>query len=268
MNTVPLVLKTKFHNALRVLASHGVGRDHVQLDGIALPAKHFRFGGSEFKDDAYFLASGRREARRLVEKCGLTTESRILDIGCGVGRLPLGILSEMKSPAEYSGVDVDTRSITWCQRHIQRDHPRFHFERINVLNQRYNPNGTKIDRGFHLPFADCSFDVIYLYSVFSHMMSDHIQAYLYEFRRLLVPGGQAFFTAFVEENVPDVTENPQGYKMNWNGALHCVRYQSDYFNSLIAQTGFRVRLFEYGQETDGQSALYLSSAVPDGNQRS
>ena len=239
--------------------------DRVTFGTAILPAKHLRYGGAEFKDDAFFLASGRKEAHRLTEKCGLTPSSRILDVGCGVGRLPIGILSLMKDPPQYWGIDVDRYSINWCARYIARGRPSFHFERIDVLNPRYNPDGRTSYSDFRFPYAECAFGVIYLYSVFSHMMPEDIKAYLKEFRRLLEPTGRIFLTAFVEEGVPQVTENPPDYRMHWSGPLHCVRYEKKFFESLTASAGFEVQLFEYGLETDGQSGLYLSlpaSALP------
>jgi len=250
----------KLHDTRRFLSARGFIRGHVRRGSSILPASHLRFGGQEFKDDDFFLSSGRREAERLIEKCGVTSEGRILDVGCGVGRLPIGVLSYMEKLPQYWGIDVDSNSISWCMRYIARDQSRFHFERINVHNRRYNPSGESFDNSFHFPYADCAFNVIYLYSVFSHMMPGDIKAYLTEFRRLLEPAGRIFFTAFVEEDVPQVMENPPGYRMNWSGALHCVRYQKEFFESLVADAGFEVRMFEYGQETDGQSGFYLNLA--------
>ena len=251
-------LLESLHNARRFLSLRGFLRDHVRFGSSVLPAKHLRFGGAEFKDDAFFVASGKSEAGRLVNKCAVTSSSRVLDVGCGMGRLPIGILSLMENPPRYFGVDVDFASVDWCRRHVGHGRANFRFDHINVLNERYNPKGTHLGKDFRLPYEDCSLDLIYLYSVFSHMMPEDVQAYLREFRRLLVPTGQVFLTAFVEEKVPDVMENPSNYRMKWGGALHCVRYEKGFFESLIAACGFRIHTFEYERETNGQSALYLS----------
>jgi ubiquinone/menaquinone biosynthesis C-methylase UbiE len=231
--------------------------NHVKMGGAVIPAKHLRLGGEEFKNDRYFLASSKAEARRLVAHCGLREGFSVLDIGCGVGRLPIGIVDQIGDGVRYWGVDVDPRCVRWCNEHIQKAHPNFKFLHIHVRNRRYNPKGTPMTSDFQLPFESRSVQVVYLYSVFSHMLPEDIDAYLTEFHRILAPRGVVFLTAFIEEGVPDFVENPVSYKMNWKGALHCVRYDKSFFTQLIALHGFQMTRFEYSQETDGQSGVYL-----------
>lgn len=237
--------------------------DSVRYKNMILPAKHLRFCGTKFQDDRYFLASAQAEADRLVEYFRLTVNSRVLDVGCGVGRLPIGILSRIGEVQHYRGVDVNKRSIRWCQRHITRQHPSFQFIHIDVKNLRYNPGGRAIDIDFRLPFDNQEFDIIYLYSVFSHMTSEDVRAYLKEFQRLLARSGKIFLTAFIEDGVPDMTINPRGYRRNWSGPLHSVRYDKDFFESLLAESGFAVEHFDYEKETNGMSALYISRRKKD-----
>jgi len=246
----------------RVLADvyDEIAPDHTVRGTTVIPAKHLRFGGKEFKNDDFFLASAQSEAQRLVRRCGLCTTSAVLDIGCGVGRLPIGILDQVGDIRTYCGVDVQSRSIRWCKLHIERAHPSFQFRLIDARNGCYNPGGSPLSGSFRLPFDDESFDIVYLYSVFSHMMTDAVSVYLGEFRRLLRSEGTVFLTAFLEQGVPDAMENPPNYRMKWNGPLHCVRYDLSFFTGLARDAGLRVSEFQYGQETDGQSAVYLSQA--------
>ena len=239
--------------------------DTVLHGGVVLPAKHLRSCGRKFRDDEHFLASAQAEAERLVERSGLTASSRVLDVGCGVGRLAIGVIGRIGAIRAYRGVDIDKEAIRWCQCHITLEHPAFQFFHVNVKHPRYNPRGKEIDTRLVLPFNDGEFDVVYLYSVFSHMLPRGIRAYLTEFQRLLSPSGKVFLTAFVEDDVPKVAVNPAGYrKMKWVGPLHCVRYEKGFFESLLAASGFRAEGFSYATETHGQSAFYVARGAPQG----
>lgn len=74
------------------------------------------------------------------------------------------------------------------------------------------------------------------------------------------PNGQLFLTAFLEEGVPDVEENPVNYLRRWSGPLHCVRYNREAFRQMAEAAGFRLDRLEPRAETDGQTAVYLSRA--------
>ena len=231
--------------------------DHVSLENSVLPAEELRLCGPEFADDRYFLRSARAEADRLKVHCGLASSTNVLDVGCGVGRLPIGILSTVGDIRSYCGVDVIRRCIEWCDRHIHSEHPSFSFFYIDAKNARYNPEGREIDRQFILPFPPHSFDIIYSYSVFSHMLPDDMQLYVSEFQRLLNADGRVFATGFVEESVPDVSVNPEDYRMQWSGPLHCVRYSRRFIEETFAAADLLLYQFDYATETDGQSAMYF-----------
>lgn len=219
--------------------------------GTPLPPPPFRMGGHNFETDHDFVLSAIREVDRLTDH-GFSDASRLLDWGCGAGRLAVGLKENGGSPSAYHGVDVQKPLIQWAQRHLGDG--RFHFMHVNSSNARYNPNGV-IDR--HIPGVDCSFDVIYAYSVFSHMTAVDVRTYLGEIRRLLRPGGFSFFTAFVEDDVEPEIENPPGYGgREWDGTLLCVRYDRQYFEKMICDANLALSHFDHGNETDGQS-LYV-----------
>lgn len=229
-------------------------------DNTIIPAKHLRLCGQAFKDDEYFIRSARAEATRLKEHLGLSIESSLLDIGCGYARLPIGILKEIGEIKLYQGVDVDKQSIQWCRKHLEKTHSNFKFFHLDVKNLRYNPKGNNLTSDFKFPFDNQSFNIIYLYSVFTHMVADDIKIYLSEFRRILSPKGKIFLTAFLEENVPDMSINPEGYRRDiWSSALLCVRYNKEYFGALLDEHGLKIDTFEYEKETNESSGIYISA---------
>jgi SAM-dependent methyltransferase len=232
------------------------GRGVAAAD-LVLPPVEIRMGGEHFRDDAAFVERAVRDVRILVEEAGLDERSRLLDWGCGAGRLAVGVKHVFGAVADYHGVDVQALLVDWAQENLADERTRF--TRVDLSNQRYNPRGRPV---WTIPGADASVDVFYAYSVFSHMQLDETAAYLREIARLLAPGARAVITAFVEDDVPEWSENPAGYgPLEWSGALHCVRFDRPAFERLVREAGLAVDAFEYGQETDGQSRYVLRPAV-------
>lgn len=219
---------------------------------IPLPPSKLRMGGKHFKNDEAFIKTAVRDVKRLEKYAGLTTESRLLDWGCGAGRLGIGIKAHLGRINDYHGVDVQAELIDWAQANLAG--PGFRFTHVDVSNERYNPDGSPQRT---LSTGTVSVDVFYAYSVFSHMNDEDTPAYLKLLAEVLAPGGKAFVTCFVEEGVEDWVENPEGYgPLSWKGALHCTRFNRRHFEDHVAAAGLAVDRFEYGQETDGQS-LYI-----------
>ena len=173
--------------------------DHVRHENMMLPPTYLRLCGKKFKQNHFFLDSAKSEANRLIHHYGLTLDSSILDFGCGVGRLPIGIIKQLGTVSHYCGIDVSKNAILWCQRYIGSSYSNFQFIFIDAKNPRYNPKGTDILSNYRLPFRENEFDIIYLYSVFSHMTTEDVQAYLKEFNRILAPLGRIFLTAFIAD---------------------------------------------------------------------
>lgn len=211
-------------------------------------------GGAHFKDDAAFVETAGRDVDRLVEFAGLSPSSSLLDWGCGAGRLAVGVAVRMGRVADYHGVDIQPDLIEWANEHLAG--PGFRFTCLDVANERYNPDGS-LERT--IAADDGSVDVLYAYSVFSHMNPEDTAAYLGLIAQALRPGGRALVTCFVEDDVEDWSENPQGYgPLTWKGRLHCTRFRREYFEALVNASGLGVSHFEYGHETDGQSLYVLS----------
>ena len=237
----------------------------VPYKGVDLPPKNLRPCGSNFQDDEFYLESGKREADKLVENLKLSTESSLLDVGSGPGRLAIGILQRVGEIRRYCGVDVNEDYAQWGWKYTTSRHPNFQFLHIDVENTRYNPDGAQTDMDFAFPFGDEEFDIICLYSVFTHMLTDGVRAYLKEFQRILRSDGNIYLTAFLEQGVPEVEENPEGYLgREWKGALHCVRYDQKFFERLLNEAGFRLDRFDSsGREKgtileQGQRGVYIS----------
>jgi SAM-dependent methyltransferase len=101
---------------------------------------------------------------------GLPSGGRMLDFGCGSGRLMRHLLGEAER-TEIHGCDIDAPSIAWGQRHLC---PPCHAYRCPPQPP--------------LPHPDGFFDVVVAVSVFSQL-ADGWEAWLLELRRVLRPGG-------------------------------------------------------------------------------
>lgn len=163
---------------------------------------------------------------------GLRDDSVLIDLGSGPGRLAFGLIANDWA-GSYLGIEVNKRHVDWADKAITPDHPRYRFIRVDAPNERYNPKGTAQR---HVPVDAGSIDFICAFSVFSHLVTEETRAYLAEFRRVLKSGGRAFVTAYVADDVPDETENPEGQR-EWHGRLHVVQYSTDYMRRLIDEAG-------------------------------
>ncbi|NVK42626.1 MAG: class I SAM-dependent methyltransferase [Oceanospirillaceae bacterium] len=232
-------------------------KQYINVSGSIIPSPDRRWCGPEFKDDNFYLMSAENEAKRLIENFHCTPKSRVLDLGCGQGRLPIGII-RLLGHINYTGIDIDRNSVNWCKKHIEKAHPSFHFKYLDLYNERYNRKGIKIDENFRFDIESKSIDIIYLFSVFSHTTENDMRSYLKEFLRILDNEGKVFFTTFVEDDVPNISINPENYKLQCTGPLHIVRYQKEYLFSILDEYGYSIQGFTHGTEADGQSGIYLS----------
>jgi SAM-dependent methyltransferase len=117
---------------------------------------------------------------------------RVLDIGCGSGRMAQSLESE---GIEYCGWDVSKRAVEWCQEALKI--PAFSFRHFDLLNKHYNPQGTILPEEFVMPYEDGSFDFVFLTSVFTHVLSPVVQHYLAEIARVLKRGRCCLATFFL-----------------------------------------------------------------------
>jgi len=220
---------------------------------VPLPPRRLRMGGEHFRADEDLVAAAVADVEKLRALAGLTRASRLLDWGCGAGRLAIGVKHALGHVRDYHGIDVQAPMIRWARRHLADEHTRFTL--ADAHNARYNPDGVP---AYRIPRRSGTVDVFHAYSVFSHMTGEEVAAYAAEVRRGLAPGGRAWLTAFVEDGVPDEVENPAGYgPLEWSGPLHCVRFSRERFEHLLAGAGLEVVDVVHGGETDGQSAYVL-----------
>ncbi len=126
-------------------------------------------------------------------------ESRILDMGCGY-RMAKSIIEQNVPIKEYVGLDVFRDMIEFLQEGI--DDPRFTFHSLDIHNEMYNPKGKPLAELDALPIAKESFDIIWLFSVFTHLAPHDYSAMLKLLRPYVNRQGRLVFSLFVNEITP------------------------------------------------------------------
>lgn len=163
-------------------------------DPAILPPLHLRVYYYRTSDPgAYTRACDAARTELLLR--GLRPHHRVLDIGCGIGNLALGLAGYLTG--EYHGFDIRRDAIAWCQRHITSRHPGFRFHHADLASVAYNSRGRLDAARFRFPLPDASVDYVFLGSVFTHLLPDAVEHYVREIGRLLTPGGLCVASCFL-----------------------------------------------------------------------
>ena len=149
------------------------------IDGVPLPPAGLRVKVAGTADIYSFLDGGEKAAatvRDLLAGRNIAAGeiARMLDFGCGCGR----VLRQWRglSREQLHGVDCNSELIEWCGRNLEN------------VTARVSEPGPPLD------YASGTFDVIYAFSVLTHMPEDLQRAWIGEFRRILSPTGRLIFS--------------------------------------------------------------------------
>jgi SAM-dependent methyltransferase len=164
--------------------SAALTRGATQAEGVPLPPARLRTqAGPRHADARFFLRSGRRHAeliRHLLQEGGTPIDEldAMLDWGCGCGRV-LRHWSSLPCTRVF-GCDINPRMVAWGNENLA-------FAHIEV-NDLEPP----------LPYADASFDLVYAFSVMTHLSEGLQHAWIEECLRVLRPGGRLLFSTLGE----------------------------------------------------------------------
>ncbi len=120
----------------------------------------------------------------------------VLDVGCGT-KIVKTLIDNHLPVGRYVGVDVAAPVIEWLQTNV--DDPRFEFHHLPARNDLYNPDGTTLGDFDQLPADLSAFDLICLFSVFTHLAPDDYVAMLRLLRRHIRPDGRLVFSVFLND---------------------------------------------------------------------
>ena len=165
----------------------------------------------EIEDHHWWFRGRRQIVSALLQRIGLSSDSRILDLGCGTG----GNLRMLSDYGVVTGVELNQQALELAR--IRDD--------ANVFQGRL-PND--------MPFEPQSFDCITMLDVLEHVEEEH--AALQTVSGLLAPGGHLLIT------VP-------AFKFLWGPHdeehNHYRRYRSQGLHTSLTEAGFGIDRLTY-----------------------
>jgi SAM-dependent methyltransferase len=236
---------------VRALSESGVAGQAA--GALPLPPRHLieAIGG-------YYLAFRDNVLGEFKTWGQLRPNERVLDVGCGYGRVAAALTQYLEAAGSYAGLDIMADCIAWCSTEITPRFPNFSFRHVDIHNKYYNPNGVTPASRFRFPYADSSFDFVTLISVFTHMLPADLARYTAEIARVTRPGGRCIISFLLlnpeSRRVCLEGNSPFGYHpVDSIHAVHmpkqpeaAVFYHEEYIRTLFQKNGLSVNATWYG----------------------
>lgn len=187
----------KFRYLASLAKCYRKNREFVSVNpGFKIPPKALAYDAYSAPDWDFYRRSGVDTAAFLagIAKNYFSDAGsiRVLEWGCGPGRVIRHLQTSLGAAAEIYGSDYNQATITWCRENF----PSITF----VLNGLGPP----------LPFEPDFFRFIYSISVFTHLSESISQQWVAELRRIVRPGGILVVTtngdALQKKMLPDELE--------------------------------------------------------------
>lgn len=156
--------------------SHFTKPEQFQLQNV---------GASSWEE---FLGHGERMTREIRQELlsllgGFNSDQRVLDFGCGIGRIALKLWHDQKLPTH--GCDINPEAISYLGEQL-KDGPE-------LIVTEYTPP---------LPYPDNFFDAIFSISIWTHLPLSLQLPWLEEMHRIIKPGGCALISISSAESLP------------------------------------------------------------------
>jgi SAM-dependent methyltransferase len=188
------------------------------------PAEYMRLVGGDVPNlRENFDDVGRELAGQLGRLGMLGPKARLLDIGCGCGRVARHLLG---SPiAAYAGFDRHPGMIEWAQSHIGARDGRFRFQHVDVQSgytELDGQRGTIPAAEFVFPYDDAAFTGGLAASVFTHIDFSTTGHYLRETARVLVPNGCVLASFFRGQETGSLGRSSRNFVIEEDDLLRAI----------------------------------------------
>jgi SAM-dependent methyltransferase len=133
----------------------------------------------------------------LLKLIGIRGNSRIMDIGCGAGRIGFGLAPFLHAEkGEYIGFDTWGDGIQWAHDNLRPLYPLLSFNTLTAPEQGRR-KGYMAEYAAEIPVDSNSFDLVISTSLFTHLKQVAYMSYLQQIHRALKLNGVALITAFL-----------------------------------------------------------------------
>jgi SAM-dependent methyltransferase len=158
---------------------------------------HSRLWRTSWRDEEAWVDSARSLLGLLAEVRGVKDlgGTSLLDVGCGT-KLVKVLLEDRRPIGRYVGIDVESEVIEFLRAEVAD--PRFAFHHMDVRNELYNPGGHPLSDLEELPVGGEQFDLICLFSVFTHLAPHDYGAMLRALRPHARDDARLVYSLFVD----------------------------------------------------------------------
>lgn len=139
-----------------------------------------------------FVKVGDGIVGRMIREGFISSEHKVLDVGCGLGRLARP-LTKYLTTGTYSGLDITKSSIDWCKNNYS-EFSNFSFSFADIYSTTYNTTSSMRASQFVFPYPDECFDFVWSTSLFTHMLIDEVDRYLGQMSRVMKVGSHCWNT--------------------------------------------------------------------------
>ncbi len=185
-------LATRALASVRLHAGDAADRVLGRRDALTPPRRLQQLVG-----DSDFVQTGDEFGALLERLRVLGPEARVLDVGCGAGRIARALAGRLRPPGSYDGFDVMPEAVAWCTQAYRKIRVPFRFAHADIANAVYNPGGAVAATAYRFPYETGAFDLVLATSVFTHLLPETAAHYLAEAARVLAPDGLLFTTWFL-----------------------------------------------------------------------
>jgi len=203
--------------------------------------------------------------------------SRVLDFGCGIGRVAVQLLSRDQPPRGYLGIDIMPSVIDFCRAEIQPRFPKTVFALAAGTNDHYD---RRIDTSVIAQSpAELTtqyggrFTHAFAFSVFTHLYAADFITALRFVGTLIRAGGEFLFTAFtltafaramIAAGTTDFPLDRHEYREEGRvmigdptDPLAFIAYDPSLITAMVAEAGLIITKIEYGTWMGGRLGASL-----------